>query len=85
MTIHFSTSYKWNAGERTEDQNELPATGRNDLERQLAGIRKEVNVMQVNSQGFDSYIYLVVSPLKFNKLHGLSGSSKLYLHAAEPI
>lgn len=54
MTIHFSSSYKWNAGERTEDQNELPATGRNDLERQLAGIRKEVNVMQVNFQGFDS-------------------------------
>lgn len=85
MTIHFSTSYKWNAGERTEDQNELPATGRNDLERQLAGIRKEVNVMQVNIQGFDSNRYLLGSPLKCNKLHGLSGSSKLNLHIAEPI
>lgn len=58
MTIHFSTSYKWNTGERTEDQIEIPPTGRNDLERQLAGIRKEVNVMQVIFQGFDSYIYI---------------------------
>ena len=61
MTIHFSTSYKWNTGERTEDQIEIPPTGRNDLERQLAGIRKEVNVMQVIFQGFDSYIYIFMS------------------------